>query len=86
MLVSLDADRITVRSSTPSAPGSRPEGTLASGARFWMKVARCRREGDGFVIDGRVLDATRDTRGELERLVPDGGDPDVPPCSDPRPG
>ncbi len=68
-IVSFDGDRITVRSSGPSAPGSRPEGTLPSGARFWMKVARCRREGEGFVIDGRLLNGTRDTRAEVQGLV-----------------
>ena len=68
-VLALDGDRITVRSSTPSAPGSRPEGTLAGGGRFWIKVARCRREGDTFVIDGRLLDATRETRAEIQGLL-----------------
>lgn len=66
----LDGDRITVVSTTPSAPGSRPEGTLIEGgAAVRIKVARCRREGEGFVIEGRLIDATRDTRAEILRLV-----------------
>ena len=73
-ILTFDGDRISVHSSVPSAPGSRPEGTLASGARFWIKVARCRREGEGFLIDGRLLDATRDTRAEIQRLL--GGAPE----------
>jgi hypothetical protein len=67
-LVTLDDDRVTVRSTAPSAPGSRPEGRLASGTAFRMKVARCRRDGDAFVIDGRLLDATRDARVEMAAL------------------
>jgi hypothetical protein len=40
-----------------------------------MKVARCRREGDAFVIEGRLLDATRDARAEIQRLVEAPTDP-----------
>ena len=64
----LEGDRISVLSTTPSAPGSRPEGTLPSGTLLRLKVARCRRQGEGFLIEGRLIDATRDTRGELQRL------------------
>ncbi len=77
---SLDGDRITVLSTTPSAPGSRPEGALASGAGVRVKVARCRRH-DGshlpeprFLIEGRLLDATRETRAEIQHLL----DPPAP--------
>jgi hypothetical protein len=65
----LDGDRITVLSTSPSAPGSRPDGAIASGSTLRIKVARCRREGDGFLIEGRLIDATRDTRAELQRLL-----------------
>jgi len=68
-VTALDGERITVLSTTPSAPGSRPEGALASGTPVRLKVARCRREGDRFVIEGRLLDATRETRAELLRLL-----------------
>jgi hypothetical protein len=68
-LVALEDDRVTVRSTIPSAPGSRPEGALASGTRFRMKVARCRREEEIFVLEGRLLDATRDARTEMAALV-----------------
>jgi hypothetical protein len=69
-ILAIDGDRISVRSTVPAAPGSRPEGTLGSGAKLWIKVARCRRVDDAaFVIDGRLLDATRDTRAELQRLL-----------------
>jgi hypothetical protein len=68
-VTALDEDRISVLSTTPSAPGSRPEGTLASGARVRIKVARCRRTEAGFLIEGRLIDATRDTRAEIARLL-----------------
>jgi hypothetical protein len=68
-IAALDGDRISVLSTTPSAPGSRPDGTLPSGTLLRIKVARCRRQGEGFLIEGRLIDATRDTRGELQRLA-----------------
>jgi hypothetical protein len=68
-VTALDGDRIAVLSTTPSAPGSRPDGTLASGAALRLKVARCRRQGDRFLIEGRLLDATRETRADLQRLL-----------------
>jgi hypothetical protein len=68
-VVALDGDRITVSSTIPSAPGSRPDGALQSGTKVWIKVARCRREGERFVIEGRLIDATRDDRAEILRLL-----------------
>ena len=69
-LLILDGDRITLRSTIPSAPGSRPEAALRSGAGFRVKVARCRREEAGFVIEGRLIDTVRAVRLELEALLP----------------
>lgn len=66
---SLDGDRIALLSTTPSAPGSRPEGALASGAGVRVKVARCRRAEERFLIEGRLLDATRETRSEIQHLL-----------------
>ncbi len=68
-VTALDGDRISVLSTIPSAPGSRPEGALASGAAVRLKVARCRRQEGGFLIEGRLLDVTRDTRAEIQRLL-----------------
>ena len=67
-LVTLEGERITVSSSMPSAPGSRPEATI-DGAYFRIKVARCRKQEDGFVIDGRLIDTVRDVRLDLERRL-----------------
>jgi hypothetical protein len=68
-VTALEGDRIAVLSTTPSAPGSRPEGALASGSALRIKVARCRRHGDRFLVEGRLLDATRETRAEIQRLL-----------------
>ena len=68
-VTAFDGDRISVLSTIPSAPGSRPAGVLSSGAALRLKVARCRRQGERFSIDGRVLDATRETRAEIARLL-----------------
>jgi hypothetical protein len=77
-LVGLDGDRVQLRSSVSAAPGTPLEGALASGSRkpFRVKVARCRRDDAAgifvFVIEGRVMDATRDLRAELGGLVGPG--------------
>lgn len=42
-LVELEGDRVRLRSTTPSAPGARPDGALRStGTAIRLKVARCR--------------------------------------------
>lgn len=71
-------DQVAVRSTIPSAPGSRLEGTLASGAAVRLKVARCRAEGGAYRIEGKLLDATRATRAEVAALIApgDGSTPD----------
>lgn len=62
-------DLVAVRSTIPSAPGSRLEGALSSGATVRIKVARCRAEGGAFRIEGKLLDATRATRDEVAASV-----------------
>jgi hypothetical protein len=70
-IVAIEADRVRLRSTIPSAPGSRLEGALAAtGKPIRLKVARCRREEAGdFEIDGRLIDATREVRAEILGLV-----------------
>lgn len=62
-------DRVAVLSTLASAPGARIEGTLPSGGGVRIKVARCRAEGAGFRIEGKLLDATRATRDEVAALA-----------------
>ncbi len=81
-LGALEGDRVQLRSSVAAAPGTPLEGALqgGSGKHFRVKVARCRRdEAAGiFVIEGRLMDATRDLRAELSTLVGSNAAPAEP--------
>jgi hypothetical protein len=68
-LVALDGDRVTLRSTVASAPGSPLSGSLEAGSLVRVKVHRCKRQGEGFLIEGRLVDATRKLREELAALV-----------------
>jgi hypothetical protein len=65
----LEGERIALLSTTPHAPGSRPEGTLEGGGAVRVKVARCRKQGERFLVEGRLLDATRELRAEIGRRL-----------------
>lgn len=68
-VVSLGAKAIVLRSSVPSPPGSRLEGTLAGEppATLRVKVHGCRRQAEGdFLIEGRPIDMTRQVRERIE--------------------
>jgi hypothetical protein len=73
----LEGEIVTVRTTKPGAPGSRPVGVLPSGSELRVKVHRCRKidEADGmtFTIEARLLDATKAQRAELSALA--GGPP-----------
>ena len=71
-LVSIDARTIVLRSTVPSPPGSRIEGTLAGDApaALRVKVHSSKRIADGdFVLEGRPLDMPRETRELLAALL-----------------
>lgn len=68
-VLAADDDKVAVRSTVPSAPGSRLEGVLASGGALRLKVARCKAEDGAFRIEGKLLDATRSTRDEIAGLA-----------------
>lgn len=64
-LIALVDLTITLRSSISSPPGSRLEGKLPSGNPLQVKVHGCKREGDSFVLTGRVFNASRAVLDEL---------------------
>ena len=70
-LVSLGKDAVTLRSSTPSPPGSRICGTLrGSGEQLRFKIHGSKKQPEGdFVLDGRAIDLTRALRERLAALV-----------------
>ena len=71
-VVAIGADAIALRSTVPAPPGSRIEGTLLGDppVTLRIKVHASRRQADGeFVLHGRPLDLTRETRARLEALA-----------------
>jgi hypothetical protein len=61
-------DAIVLRSTVPSPPGSRIEGRLEGDppATVRVKVHASKRQPEGdFLIEGRLLDATREVRARL---------------------
>jgi hypothetical protein len=62
-------DKVRLLSTIPSAPGSRLQGTLGSGAAIRVKVHRCVRAETGYAIDGKLLDARRELRDALAALA-----------------
>jgi hypothetical protein len=71
-LLSITKDgAVTLRSSVPSPPGSRIDGTLTNGGvkvRFKIHGSRKQPEGD-FILEGRAIDMTREVRELLEGLL-----------------
>ncbi len=71
-VVTIAADAIALRSTVPSPPGSRIEGQLEGDppAAVRVKVHASKRQPEGdFVLEGRLLDATREIRARLEAMA-----------------
>jgi hypothetical protein len=76
-VLAIAKEAVTLRSSIPSPPGSRIDGTLRDGGakvRFKIHGSKKQPEGD-FVLDGRAIDMTRELRERLEALVGTPGPP-----------
>jgi len=68
----VEGDAIVLRSSIPSPPGSRIDGDILVGnaATVRVKIHVSKRQEDGsFVLEGRLLDVTRETREHLKSLA-----------------
>jgi hypothetical protein len=73
-VVALAGDAIVLRSTVPAPPGSRVEGSLDGEppVTVRVKVHASRRQPEGdFIVEGRLLDATREVRGRVEALARD---------------
>lgn len=68
-LAAMDRDRIELVATRAAAPGSPLAGRLPDGRAVRIKVRRSRRQGDEYVVAGRLLDATRELRTFLERCA-----------------
>jgi hypothetical protein len=71
-VLALSLSTITLRSTVPSPPGSRIDGTLEAegGGLLRVKIHGSKRQDDGsFVLEGRPLDMTRELRERVERLI-----------------
>ena len=64
-LVKLQGDRGTLDSDTAAAPGSRLAGVIAGGRSLCLKVHRCVKVDERFVVEGRFIDLTRELRLQL---------------------
>jgi hypothetical protein len=71
-LLRVEGDAVAFRSSTPSPPGSRIDGefTAEPPGRLRVKIHGSKRQEDGsFVLEGRLIDATRELRERLGALL-----------------
>ena len=63
-LVETDGDRVTLHSTRAFPPGSPLSGASPLGA-LRVKVRGCKKDGDGFAIDGRFVNLSRTQREAL---------------------
>jgi hypothetical protein len=71
-VAAITADAIVLRSTVPSPPGSRIEGRLEGEppATVRVKIHASKRQPEGdFVLEGRLLDATREVRARLDAIA-----------------
>lgn len=68
-IVAVDGERVGLLATRASAPGCPLAGNLEDGTVVRVKVHRCRKQGDRFLIEGRLVDATRPLRERLGTLV-----------------
>jgi hypothetical protein len=62
-IVETDGDKSLIRSPQPSPPGSTVHARiLGVTCEFQLKVRNCKKDGDAFLIDGRVKNATREMK------------------------
>jgi hypothetical protein len=68
-IVALDGERVSLLATRASAPGCPLAGNLEDETLVRVKVHRCRKQGERFLIEGRLIDATRQLRERLGTLV-----------------
>lgn len=68
-IVAVDGERVSLLATRASAPGCPLTGNLEDSTLVRVKVHRCRKQGERFLIEGRLVDATRQLRERLGRLI-----------------
>lgn len=68
-IVALDGERVSLLATRASAPGCPLAGNLEDATLVRVKVHRCRKQGERFLIEGRLIDATRQLRERLGTIV-----------------
>ena len=68
-IVAIDGERVSLLATRASAPGCPLAGNLDDDTLVRVKVHRCRKQGDRFLIEGRLVDATRVLRERLGTFV-----------------
>jgi hypothetical protein len=69
-IVAIDGERVGLLSTRAAAPGCPlAANMMEDGALVRVKVHRCRKQGERFLIEGRLIDATRPLRERLATLV-----------------
>lgn len=74
-VVVADALLVTVRSTRPFPPGAPAQGTLDGEHAFTLKVAGSQKDGDAFVVRGRLVSATVAVREAFARAAAIGAAP-----------
>lgn len=70
-IVALDGERVTLLSPASAPPGATIDGDLPLNepTPLRIKVRGCKRDGENFRIDGRIVDLSKSTRERLAALV-----------------
>ncbi len=74
-VVAVESIQVTVRSTRPFPPGAPAQGTLDDAHAFTLKVAGSHKDGDAFVVRGRLVSATVAVREAFARAVATGAAP-----------
>ena len=62
-----DGDRVSLVATRAFPPGSTLEGSLSDGSRLRVKVRGSKQSADGFAVEGRFVNLSRDLREKLVR-------------------
>ena len=71
-LTAVDVLKVQLRSPIAAAPGTPLKGMLQDGRSIRVKVHRCVRNGEEFDIAGKLIDATRELREQLNAAFASG--------------